>query len=157
MVARHWYSATPLTVMLVRVAVTECAEHASMPSRPYLSRPLVRERSVPQFTVAPAPTTSVRYGYRVSWGVYATAAGGNTRAQSKAVAVIRCFVSRPYARCGPPPTRGLVTFLPPKGDPGTQQQTQARNQEKRHRAQQRNAVVHTRGSRLTGVELSRLE
>ena len=129
--------------MLVRVAVTECAEHGSTPSRPYVTRALVLERSVAQFTVAPVPTTSVRYGYRVSWGAYATAAGGNTRAQSKAIAVIRYFVCRPYARSTPPTTRGLVTFLPPKGDPRPQQQTQARDQEKRHRAQQRNAVVHT--------------
>jgi len=46
--------------MLVRVATTECAEHDSTSSRPYRSRPLVLERSVPQFTVAFVPTTSVR-------------------------------------------------------------------------------------------------
>ena len=96
--ARHWYSETPLTVMLVRVAVTECAEQGSTPSRPYVTRALVLERSVAQFTVAPVPTTSVRYGYRVSWGAYANAAGGNTRPQSRAIAVIRYLVCRPYAR-----------------------------------------------------------
>ncbi len=113
--ARHWYSATPLTVMLVRVAVTECAEHGSTPSRPYVSRPLVRERSVAQFTVAAVPTTSVRYGYRVSWGVYATAAGGNTRAQSKAIAVIRYFVRRPYARSRTPHNARIGDFPTAEG------------------------------------------
>jgi hypothetical protein len=87
--------------MEVLVAVTARAVHDSTPSRPYRNLPLVRERSVAQFTVAEVPTTSVRYGYRVSWGAYAAAAAGNTRPQSRAIAVIRYFVHRPYARCPP--------------------------------------------------------
>ncbi len=54
---------TPLTVMLVLVAVTRVRRaglHAH--AAPYFTRPLVRERSVAQLTVAVEPTTSVRYG-----------------------------------------------------------------------------------------------
>jgi hypothetical protein len=54
------YSGTPLMVTLIRVAVAECAVHASIPSRPYRSRAVVFDRSVAQFTVAVVSTTSVR-------------------------------------------------------------------------------------------------
>jgi hypothetical protein len=63
-VACHWYSATDLTVMLVRMAATvRPAQAGAVPTLPMVTDPVTDElRTVAQLMVADPPTTSVRYG-----------------------------------------------------------------------------------------------
>src|SRR5438105_13820606 len=62
---------------LVLVAVVVCAVQGSAPTRPHFTTAESFDWSVPKFTVAFPPATSVRYGYLVScvwtisWGEWA--------------------------------------------------------------------------------------
>ena len=60
--AFHWYSETPLTLIVILVALTLFAVHEPPATVPHFSVPLVAEVLVAQLTVAEEPTTSVRYG-----------------------------------------------------------------------------------------------
>lgn len=60
--AFHWYSPTPFTLRLVFVTVVVCAVHDSTPACPHFTTAEILVWSVPKFTVALPPTTSVRYG-----------------------------------------------------------------------------------------------
>ena len=50
--ALHWYSVTPLTVMLVLPAVAVCASQDSLPTGPQVTLPALPDVSVAQLTVA---------------------------------------------------------------------------------------------------------
>ena len=121
--AAHWYSDTPLTVMLVRAALTLVVgvQEPSPATAPHLTVAVVADRSVAKFTVIDVPTASLRYGYLRSGTAVAAVAGVATTATRVAPSTSAGTVApkhrrhvmapalRPGLDAGIPTTRGLLT------------------------------------------------